>query len=331
MANTDVPRQSVIEVRAISKRFGRTAVLNEISYSVYRGETLVILGRSGSGKSVTLKTMIGLLEPDAGRVDILGQNIHQLNENQRLAFRKKIGYVFQGAALFDSLTVLENVGFSLYEEGELNDIEIRKQVEDRLRMVGLAHTIDAYPGELSGGMQKRIGLARALIKLPELIFYDEPTSGLDPLTTDVINQIILRLRNKLHVTSVVVTHDMRSAFTIADRIIMLDQGRIVFEGTPQEIQLSPNPWVQHFIAGNALDSERIDSGQFGAVKDKTSQRIARSGSGLHPAIQGDERARTSGLLPAIRNRRKTSGVQPAIDIDSDDANPTIDTDQRQKD
>ncbi len=249
----------VVVVNNIHKSFGSLRVLNGISTQVNVGETLVILGRSGTGKSVLLKTIIALLDPDKGDVTVFGKNLHALNERQRLAARAGIGYVFQGAALFDSLTVLENVGFSMYQARQPLDL-IRKEVLKRLEMVGLADSIDKVPSELSGGMQKRVGLARAIIGEPKLILYDEPTTGLDPLTTDVINRIILRLRRKLGVTSIVVTHDIRSAYMIADRIIMLDQGVIVAEGTPDEIENSQNVWVQNFITGRSQEYDSSKSG-----------------------------------------------------------------------
>jgi phospholipid/cholesterol/gamma-HCH transport system ATP-binding protein len=240
----------VVVVDSVHKAFGMHHVLSGISVSVHAGETLVVLGRSGIGKSVLLKTIIALLDPDRGSVTVFGKDLHQLNERQRLQARAGIGYVFQGAALFDSLTVLENVGFAMYQQRKPVD-DIRREVQKRLDMVGLSDAIDKVPSELSGGMQKRVGLARAIIGEPQLILYDEPTTGLDPLTTDVINRIILRLRRKLGVTSIVVTHDIKSAYTIADRIIMLDQGTIVASGTPDEIQNSDNVWVQNFIAGRS--------------------------------------------------------------------------------
>lgn len=303
----------IVSISHLSKSFAEHKVLNNINFDIDEGETVVILGRSGTGKSVTLKAIIGLIEPSQGNIRVFGKNIHAMSEQERLAFRKNIGYVFQNAALFDSLSVLENVGFTLFQEKKHSASEIRQLVTERLKMVGLAHAIDQYPSELSGGMRKRVGLARALINLPRLILYDEPTSGLDPLTTDVINQIILRLHSQLKVTSVVVTHDMKSAFTIADRIIMLDQGRIIIEGTPQEIQSSENPWVQHFVSGHALETERIDTSIFPAINTgtirrttnittagKSSARLQSIGSSSH------ERNQVSGLLPAVRNRRKTT-------------------------
>ncbi|MBA3939183.1 MAG: ABC transporter ATP-binding protein [Planctomycetes bacterium] len=251
-------KDPVIVVDQVEKRFGEQRVLNGVSLTVAAGETVAVLGRSGTGKSVLLKTIIALMDPDRGAVRVFGQDLHALGEHARLKARAGIGYVFQGAALFDSLNVLENVGFPLYQL-RLPEDEIRRQVLDRLEMVGLGDAIDKVPSELSGGMQKRVGLARAIIGEPRLILYDEPTTGLDPLTTDVINQIILRLRRKLGVTSVVVTHDIRSAFTIADRIIMLDQGRIVIQGTPEQIERSDNRWVQQFVHGRTLDVDSSGS------------------------------------------------------------------------
>lgn len=253
--------ETVIEVRDLHKSFGANRVLDGISFQVQRGQTAVVLGRSGTGKSVLLKILIGLLEPSAGRAAIFGREIHRLPEQQRLRERRHIGYVFQGGALFDSLTVRENVGFAL-DQARIDEATVRQRVRERLDMVGLGHTLDQLPTDLSGGMQKRVALARAIVELPEIVCYDEPTSGLDPLTTDVINQIILRLRAKLGVTSIVVTHDIRSAFTIADHIIMLDQGRIIAQGSPDQIEHCDIPWVQHFLAGRALDGEALDSGAF---------------------------------------------------------------------
>ena len=248
----------VIIVDQLHKAFGEQRVLQGVSFAVAPGETVAVLGRSGTGKSVLLKTIIALMNPDAGSVRVFGRDFHALDESGRLTARAGIGYVFQGAALFDSLTVMENVGFALLQR-RMPEAEVRRQVLERLEMVGLADAIDKVPSELSGGMQKRVGLARAIVGEPKLILYDEPTTGLDPLTTEVINRIILRLRRKLGVTSMVVTHDVKSAFTIADRVIMLDQGRIVALGTPQEIERSDNVWVQHFIHGRSLDTDTSGS------------------------------------------------------------------------
>lgn len=248
----------IVVVDQVHKAFSGHRVLNGVSLTVTKGETVAILGRSGTGKSVLLKTIIALLDPDRGSVRVFGHDLHSLDEYARLKARAGIGYVFQGAALFDSLTVLENVGFTMYQQRRPED-EIRSEVVKRLEMVGLGDAIDKVPSELSGGMQKRVGLARAIIGEPKLILYDEPTTGLDPLTTDVINRIILRLRRKLGVTSIVVTHDIKSAFTIADRIIMLEQGVIVAEGTPDDIQASSNLWVRNFISGHSPDLDTSGS------------------------------------------------------------------------
>ncbi len=252
-----MPDPAII-VENLVKRFDTLTVLGGVSFRVEVGETVSVLGRSGTGKSVLLKTIIALLDPDEGSVQVLGENLHKLDEAHRLEARKNIGYVFQGAALFDSLNVLENVGFALYQK-RVPEAEIRRTVLDRLQSVGLEDAIDKFPSELSGGMQKRVGLARAIIEQPRIILYDEPTTGLDPLTTDVINKIILRLRAKSQVTSVVVTHDIRSALAISDRLIMLDQGRIVAMGTPSEIQASDNGWVQRFLGIRQTEAAALSS------------------------------------------------------------------------
>jgi phospholipid/cholesterol/gamma-HCH transport system ATP-binding protein len=246
------PTQPAIVVRNVVKRFGEHTVLDGVSFHVNQGETVSILGRSGTGKSVMLKTIIALMDPDEGQVLVLGRDLSALDEQARLVARKDLGYVFQGAALFDSLNVMENVGFSLYQ-ARRNEAEIRRIVLDRLAAVGLAEAIDKYPAELSGGMQKRVGLARAIVGEPRIILYDEPTTGLDPLTTDVINRIIIDLRKRLQITSLVVTHDIRSALAISDRLVMLDQGKVVIDGTPDEVAASPNPWVQRFLGLRPVD------------------------------------------------------------------------------
>lgn len=277
----------IIDVNNVYKAFGTHRVLSGVSLYVDEGETLVILGRSGTGKSVLLKCIIGLMDPDQGQIEVMGKNLNALPEHHRLPLRRKLGYVFQGAALFDSMTVRENVGFALDQERRA-DAEVRGKVERRLGMVGLGHAIDQFPSELSGGMQKRVGLARALIDDPQIILYDEPTTGLDPLTTDVINQIILRLRNQLKVTSVVVTHDIKSAFTIADRIVMLDGGHVVCTGTPAEIEANTNPWVQHFIHGRALENEVVEGNITGRFN------VPGGDSGIRPVIRRDEVGSESG-------------------------------------
>lgn len=250
-----------IQAMGLRKSFGLQQVLAGISFTVAAGETVAVLGRSGTGKSVLLKTIIALLDPDGGRVEVMGRCLHELGERERLVARRDLGYVFQGAALFDSLTVCENVGFALYQR-RVEEPEIRSRVEEALAAVGLSEAIDKWPSELSGGMQKRCGLARAIIDRPRIILYDEPTTGLDPLTTDVINRIILDLRRSHGVTSMLVTHDIRSALSIADRLILLDQGRIVVMGTPEEIELSDNAWVQRFLGQGGSEG----SGSHAAIR-----------------------------------------------------------------
>ncbi len=235
-----------IVIRDLHKRFGTQVVLDNVSFTVEPGETVCVLGRSGTGKSVLLKTIIALLDPDAGEVLVLGRSLHALGEAERLSARRDLGYVFQGAALFDSLSVRENVGFPL-DQQRMDPRLVDERVREALEAVGLAQAIDKRPSELSGGMQKRVGLARAIITRPRIILYDEPTTGLDPLTTDTINQIIVKLQQELGITSIVVTHDVRSALGIGDRIILLDQGRIAASGTPETIQQSGDPFVQRFL------------------------------------------------------------------------------------
>lgn len=239
-----------IEVRDLAKSFGAQRVLAGVSFTVARGESVAVLGRSGTGKSVLLKTIIGLMDPDAGTALVEGRSFNVLSERERLKARTGITYAFQGAALFDSLSVADNVGFPLLQARRPAD-EVRRRVEEALATVDLADAIDKVPSELSGGMQKRVGLARAIITKPAIILYDEPTTGLDPLTTDVINRIILRLQRERGVTAMIVTHDMDSAFTVADRIIMLEEGRIAASGTPDEIRNHSSPWVQRFITGQS--------------------------------------------------------------------------------
>ena len=234
-------------VSDLHKRFSGRTILGGISFSVNEGEILAVLGRSGTGKSVLLKTIIALYDPDAGRVEVCGRDLLALDEHGRLGARRALmGYVFQGAALFDSLNILENVGFALFQ-ARRPEAEIRERVRAALTAVGLDAIEERLPSQLSGGMQKRVGLARAVIDRPRVVLYDEPTTGLDPLTTDTINDIIVGLRNSHGVTSIMVTHDVRSALRIADRIIMLEQGAIIAQGTPAEILTQQNPWVRRFL------------------------------------------------------------------------------------
>ena len=239
----------MIKIQNLSKTFNHNLVLDDLSLNIQTGQTCVIIGRSGCGKSVLLKHIIGLLKPDAGRVMIEGREVAKLKETELVALRSKISMVFQGGALFDSMDVAENVGFSLFEHTHLSRKEILQRVEESLSLVGLGGIGNLMPSELSGGMKKRVALARAICIRPEIILYDEPTTGVDPITADSINELIRSLHDKLQVTSLVVTHDMKSAYHIADKIAMLYKGKIIVEGTPQEIQNSQDPVVHQFING----------------------------------------------------------------------------------
>jgi phospholipid/cholesterol/gamma-HCH transport system ATP-binding protein len=239
----------MIEARQLKKSFGPQRVLDGVDLRVEKGESVVIIGRSGGGKSILLKNLIGLLSPDEGDVIIDGENIARMNERQLLRVRRKFGMLFQGAALFDSLTVAENVGFALQRERKLTEPEIVKKVDQVLEMVDLGGTQDKKPAELSGGMRKRVGLARAIIYQPAIVLFDEPTTGLDPIVADSIDQLIVRVREQLEVTTVAVTHDMRSARRIGQRILMLYNGRIHFSGTPDEVFQSKDPVVYRFVNG----------------------------------------------------------------------------------
>ncbi len=241
----------MIQIQGLHKWFGENHVLQGLDLEIKDGETLVIIGRSGCGKSVLLKHIMGINEPAGGRILIDGVDIFSLSARELDQFRLKLGMLFQGAALFDSLTVRENVGFSLYEHTQLPEETIAMKVHEKLEMVGLAHVEDLMPSALSGGMKKRIGLARAICNEPKTILYDEPTTGLDPINADSINDLILRMQERLKVTSVVVTHDMISAYKVAHRIAMLYNGKIIGIGTPDEIKHSKNPIIQQFITGSS--------------------------------------------------------------------------------
>ena len=242
----------MIEIRELSKAFGRLKVLDGLDLTIKTGETMVIIGRSGSGKSVLLKHIIGLLAPDAGSVRIDGVDVTTLSAEALNALRMKFGMLFQNAALFDSMTAFENVAFPLLEHTTMTSEEIRRRVHDCLQLVGLEHVDALYPAQLSGGMRKRVGLARALAIGPKIILYDEPTTGIDPIMGDIVNDLTIALRDRLKVTSVVVTHDMRSAYKVADRIAMLYNGKIIEVGSPEAIRQSRNPVVQQFIKGEAV-------------------------------------------------------------------------------
>ena len=250
----------MIQIQDLHKSFNGAEVLCGVDFELRDRETLVIIGRSGGGKSVLLKHLCGLLRPDAGRVIVDGVDIDPLSERELTPIRKKFGVLFQGAALFDSMTVFENVAFPLREERKLEEPEITQRVEQALTIVDLLDAKDKKPAELSGGMRKRAGLARACVANPKYILYDEPTTGLDPVLAGHINDLILRTRDQLHVTSLAVTHDMTSAYKIADRIAMLHDGRIHAVGTPKEIQATTDPIVRQFITGTAEIQEEAQHG-----------------------------------------------------------------------
>ncbi len=253
----------MIEIKDLSKKFNNLLVLNQLSLNVQTGETCVIIGRSGCGKSVLLKHIVSLLKPDGGKVLVNGQEVAKLRELELNALRFKISMVFQGGALFDSMNVFDNVGFSLIEHTHITQKDLAVRVEESLHLVGLGGIGNLMPAELSGGMKKRVALARAICIRPEIILYDEPTTGVDPITADSINELIRSLHDKLKVTSVVVTHDMKSAYHIADKIAMMYKGKIVLEGAPYEIRATKDPVVHQFINGfskgpitDAIDTAR---------------------------------------------------------------------------
>jgi phospholipid/cholesterol/gamma-HCH transport system ATP-binding protein len=241
----------LIQLKNVHKSFGERKVLEAVSLDVYAGETLVIIGRSGVGKSTILKLMAGLAMPDSGEVWIEGEEICHLKEDELNELRKKMGVVFQYAALFDSLTVFENIAFRLLRDFKMTDAQAVEVVKQKLELVGLKDDLlSLKPAQLSGGMRKRVGLARAIAVDPEIILYDEPTSGLDPVTSEAINDLILDMQKKLKMTSVVVTHDMHSAYKVANRIAMIYDGKIIGIGTPDEIKKSKDPYIVQFVTGS---------------------------------------------------------------------------------
>ena len=241
----------MIEARELQKSFGAQSVLNGVSLTIETGEAVVVIGRSGGGKSILLKHLIGLLQPDGGAVLVDGEDLCGLNERQLLRVRHKFGMLFQSAALFDSMNVAGNVGFALHRDRRYTAAEIDHKVSEALAMVELAGTETKMPAELSGGMRKRVGLARAIVYGPQILLYDEPTTGLDPIAADRIDRLIVRVSERLRVTSIAVTHDMRSARRIGRRILMLHEGRIHAAGTPDEIFASTDPVVHQFVNGIA--------------------------------------------------------------------------------
>lgn len=249
--------EAVISLRQLNITFGTHTVLDNIDLDVYKGETLAVLGPSGTGKSTVLRSMIGLLEPDGGQIFIQGEDVSGLDEDGWNSLRMKMGMVFQYSALFDFLTVGENVAFGLRQHTDKSDEEIQGIVTQMLDLVGLPDTQDLYPAELSGGMKKRVGLARAIAVNPEIVLYDEPTAGLDPIMSRNISRLIKKTQEQLHVTSVLVTHDMQSAFYAADRVAMLYEGHIVAIGTAEEMKNSTNPIVKAFIEGREIKEQVI--------------------------------------------------------------------------
>lgn len=249
--------EAVISLRQLNITFGTHTVLDNIDLDVYKGETLAVLGPSGTGKSTVLRSMIGLLEPNGGQIFIQGEDVSGLDEDGWNRLRMKMGMVFQYSALFDFLTVGENVAFGLRQHTDKSNEEIQGIVTQMLDLVGLPGTQDLYPAELSGGMKKRVGLARAIAVNPEIVLYDEPTAGLDPIMSRNISRLIKKTQEQLHVTSVLVTHDMQSAFYAADRVAMLYEGHIVAIGTTEEMKNSTNPIVKAFIEGREIKEQVI--------------------------------------------------------------------------
>ncbi len=247
----------MISIRQLHKSLGGQVILRGVDLDVTKGATCVVLGRSGGGKSVLLKHIVGLLKPDSGEVIVEGENIAGVPERKLGALRKRVGVLFQSGALFDSMSVEENIAFPLREAGVKRPAELRERIAEALEMVDLAGEEKKMPSSLSGGMRKRVGLARTIVSRPECILYDEPTTGLDPIATDSINHLIRRLQKRLSVTSVVVTHDMKTAFHTADRVAFLHEGRIYFNGTIAELRAAADPVLQDFIEGRSDEGKAV--------------------------------------------------------------------------
>ena len=241
----------MIEVKNLYKSYGEKGVLSDINLSVSHGQSVAVVGKSGAGKSVLLRCLIGLVKPDEGTIYIDNKLINTMNFKQLQSIRSKIGMVFQFGALFDSMTVGENISLALQKLTKLNDDEIQDRLHNALVEVGMEDTEDLMPAELSGGMKKRVGIARAIAIKPAYLFYDEPTTGLDPVMTDIINRLIRKFQDTGNVTSVIVTHEMRTVYDVADRIILLHEGNIQYDGSPDTIDNVDDPVVQQFITGNS--------------------------------------------------------------------------------
>ena len=241
----------MIQIEKLQKRFGAVTVLDGVDLTIRTGESVVIIGQSGCGKSVLLKHIVALLRPDTGRVLVDDTSIFDLSREDLMEFRKRVGVLFQFGSLFDSMTVADNVGFCLQESIRLGTDRIKEIVAEKLALVGLSDSGDKMPAEISGGMKKRVALARAIAAEPQILLYDEPTTGLDPITADVINELIVDVNKKLGVTSIAVTHDMSSAYKIADRIVMLYHGTIVWDGSPDDTRATTDSVVKQFINGSS--------------------------------------------------------------------------------
>jgi phospholipid/cholesterol/gamma-HCH transport system ATP-binding protein len=272
----------ILKIEHLKKNFGTKVVLRDVNFDVRKGEILCVIGQSGHGKSVIMKNIMGLMRPDGGRISFEGEIISCPNTPESVYdnVRHKFGLLFQGSALFDSMSVGDNIGFTLRERTDFSEEKIQDKIKNGLEMVGLEGVEKLMPAELSGGMRSRVGLARAVALEPDIMLYDEPTSALDPIMSDKINDLILDLRARLNMTSLVITHDMSSAYKIADRIAMLFDGKIIFLGTPAEIRASRNPYIQQFIRGQrkmyyALDTEDTLEGQFdiNTVKKDEDKRV----------------------------------------------------------
>ena len=257
MASSTEP---LIRFKGVTKSFGAKVVYSGLDLTIHRGATVTILGASGSGKSVLLKLLIGLFDTDGGEIFFDGVDVTKMEERELYAVRRRIAYLFQGAALFDSLNVGENVAYGLREQNwdTMSNDEVRRRVAQSLGMVGLPGIEEMRPSDLSGGMKKRVGLARTLALQPDVILYDEPTTGLDPINTARINNLIVSIKARLGLTSVVVTHDMGTAFAVSDRIVMLGKGRVLMEGLPDQLRTTTDPYVRDFIDGKAPPVEDVD-------------------------------------------------------------------------
>jgi phospholipid/cholesterol/gamma-HCH transport system ATP-binding protein len=273
----------MIQLKNVYKAFGPKQILRGFTLDVPDGETMVIIGYSGTGKSVAIKHVVGLLQPDAGEVWVDGQRVDQLPRRELYALRAKIGYVFQFAALFDSLTIGENVAMGLRKQGTLTEGEVQSRVAEALDLVDLPGVERRFPAELSGGMRKRVGIARSIALRPKYLLYDEPTTGLDPVTSAVIDQLMVRMREKLGVTGVVITHDLRSAYTVGTRIAMLYEGRVRWQGTIDEVQRTSDPVVRQFIEGRPT----LEGGDAAPTATAVGGRGAAPAGGLDDVVNVD--------------------------------------------